>query len=166
MTDRVTTSGGVEVALAHAEPADQAELFEVWMEAVDEGGAFPRKPPVTDAEFRGAWMQGMTAVIAARVDGRMAGSYFLRPAYPGLAGHIANAGYLVHREFRSKGVGTALAEHSFEEARRNGFNAMLFQLVLESNPSRRLWERLGFDEVGRIPDVVDGTAALLFWREL
>ena len=166
MADRVSTSGGIEVTLARAGPADQADLFEVWMEAVKEGGAFPRQPPVTDAEFRGAWMQGMTAVVAARVDGQIAGSYFLRPAYPGLAGHIANAGYLVASEFRGKGVGTALAEHSFEEARRNGFDAMLFQLVLESNPSRRLWERLGFNEVGRIPDVVNGQSALLFWREL
>ena len=164
--DRVTTSGGVTLVLAHAGPADQAELFEVWMEAVAEGGAFPRKPPVTDAEFRGAWMQGMTAVVVARSDGRMAGSYFLRPAYPGLAGHIANAGYLVPSEFRGKGVGTALAEHSFSEGRRNGFDAMLFQLVLETNPSARLWRRLGFDEVGRIPDVVEGKAALLFWRAL
>lgn len=166
MGKRVVTTGGLELALEHAGPADQAELFEVWMEAVREGGAFPRRPPVTDAEFRGAWMQGMTAVIAARVDGRMAGSYFLRSAYPGLAGHIANAGYLVHSDFRGKGVGTALAEDSFEEARSHGFDAMLFQLVLESNPSARLWRRLGFEEVGRIPKVVDGQAALLFWREL
>ena len=166
MADRAVTSAGLELALAHAGPADQGELFEIWMEAVKEGGAFPRQPPVTDAEFRGAWLQGMTAVIAARVNGRMAGSYFLRPAYPGLAGHIANAGYLVASEFRGRGVGTALAEHSFQEAKRNGFDAMLFQLVLESNPSRHLWERLGFQLVGRVPAVVDGQAALLFWREL
>jgi L-amino acid N-acyltransferase YncA len=166
MLARVVTSGGLEVDVSPAGPADHAELFGMWLEAVEEGGAFPRRPPTTDAEFRGAWMQGMTAVVAARVDGRIAGSYFLRPAYPGLAAHVANAGYLVASEFRGRGVATALAEHSFEEAKRNGFDAMLFQLVLESNPSRRLWERLGFEQVGRVPDVVEGQAALLFWREL
>ncbi|MGI8715938.1 MAG: hypothetical protein ACR2NR_22710 [Solirubrobacteraceae bacterium] len=37
---------------------------------------------------------------------------------------------------------------------------MLFQLVLEGNPSRRLWERMEFVEVGRVPDAFNGQAAL------
>lgn len=43
---------------------------------------------------------------------------------------------------------------------------MLFTLVLEANPSRRLWASLGFAEVGRIPEAVDGEAAYVYWRSL
>jgi GNAT superfamily N-acetyltransferase len=96
----------------------------------------------------------------------VAGSYFLRPAFPDSASHIANAGYLVVDAMRGRGFGRALVEHSLREARRCGFDAILFTLVLEGNPSRRLWRSLGFVEVGRIPDAVEGEAAYIYWRSL
>lgn len=69
-------------------------------------------------------------------------------------------------DFRRRGIGRQLAEHSLLEARRLGFDAMLFNLVLERNPSKRLWESLGFSQIGRLPDVVGGEAALVYWRSL
>jgi ribosomal protein S18 acetylase RimI-like enzyme len=141
-------------------------LLAAYTEVVEDGGAFPRRPPVDRETFRSAWLDGMTTVQVARSDGHFAGSYFLRPAYPDAAAHIANAGYLVPRELRGRGCGRALAEHSLAEAARRGFGAMLFTLVLESNPSRKLWTSLGFDEVGCIPDAVDGEDAYVYWRSL
>jgi hypothetical protein len=35
-----------------------------------------------------------------------------------------------------------------------------------SNPSRRLWVRLGFTQVGRIPSAVAGEDGLIYWRRL
>ena len=63
-------------------------------------------------------------------------------------------------------MGTALVEHSLAEARRLGFDAMMFNLVFESNPSRRLYERLGFEVVGRVPEAVGGEDAIVYWRRL
>ena len=57
-------------------------------------------------------------------------------------------------------------EHSLREARRLGFDAMMFNLVFESNPARAMYRQLGFDEVGRIPDAVDGEDAVIYWRSL
>jgi GNAT superfamily N-acetyltransferase len=148
------------------EADDEEELFAAFAATVREGGAFPRRPPADRATFRAAWLDGMTSVQVGRVANRVAGSYFLRPAFPGLAAHIANAGYLVAPELRGRGYGRALAEHSLAEARRRGFDAMLFALVLERNASRRLWRSLGFEEVGRIPDAVGGEAAYAYWRAL
>ena len=79
-------------------------------------------------------------------------------------GHIADI--VVAPQARGRGVGEALVMHSFEEARRLGFDAMQFNLVFESNPARRLYERLGFQVVGRIPAAIDGEAAIVYWREL
>jgi len=100
------------------------------------------------------------------VEGRLAGSYYLKPNFAGRAAHIANAGYFVVPERRGQGVGEALVVDSFDEGRRLGFDALQFNLVFESNPARRLYERLGFEVVGRIPDAVDGEDAIVYWRRL
>jgi ribosomal protein S18 acetylase RimI-like enzyme len=57
-------------------------------------------------------------------------------------------------------------EHSLAEARKHGFDAMMFNLVVESNPSRRLYEDLGFVEVGRVPEAIKGEDAIVYWRKL
>ena len=147
-------------------PDDEHALFAAYASAVDVGGAFPRSPPADLVTFRSAWLEGMATVQVGRVRGRVAGSYFLRPAFPDAAAHIANAGYIVVDELRGRGFGRMLAEHSLSEARRRGFDAMLFTLVFERNLSRRLWVSLGFVEVGRIPNVIDGESAYLYWRSL
>ena len=67
---------------------------------------------------------------------------------------------------RRRGVGRALVEHSLAEARRLGFDAMMFNLVVESNPSRGLYEQLGFEAVGRVPDAIRGEDAIAYWRKL
>lgn len=145
---------------------DEPELFSAYVAVVEEGGAFPRRPPVDRRTFRSAWLDGASGVQVARLGGALVGSYFIKPCFPGLAAHIANAGYLVVKEHRRCGIGRRLAEHSLIDARRHGFDAMMFNLVLERNPSRRLWESLGFIRVGAIPDAVDGEAALIYWRSL
>jgi ribosomal protein S18 acetylase RimI-like enzyme len=63
-------------------------------------------------------------------------------------------------------VGRALVEHSLLEARRLGFDAMMFNLVFESNPARAMYRKLGFEELGRVPKAVDGEDAVIYWRSL
>jgi GNAT superfamily N-acetyltransferase len=90
----------------------------------------------------------------------------VKPNFVGRAAHIANAGYFVVPEHRGSGIGRALVEHSLDEARRLGFDAMQFNLVFVSNPARALYEDLGFRQVGEIPAAVDGEAAAIYWRSL
>lgn len=156
----------MDLSIAPAVEADHDELFDLYALVVEEGGAFPREPPTDEATFREAWIDGKTGVYVARSEGALAGSYHLVPNFGGLAAHIANAGYMVAPDFRRRGVGTALVEHSLAEAGRHGFDAMMFNLVMESNPSRRLYERLGFEPVGRVPDAVAGEDAIVYWRRL
>ena len=43
---------------------------------------------------------------------------------------------------------------------------MQFNLVFESNPARRMYEQLGFSEIGRVPGAIDGEDAVIYWRSL
>jgi ribosomal protein S18 acetylase RimI-like enzyme len=55
---------------------------------------------------------------------------------------------------QGQGVGGAMCEHSLEEARRKGFLAMQFNLVVSTNRSAvALWEKMGFKIVGTLPKV-------------
>ena len=51
---------------------------------------------------------------------------------------------------------------SIERAPRHGFDAIQFNLVFASNPARRLYEELGWREIGRVPEAVDGEDAVIY----
>ena len=163
----IRTSSGVELTAAEATPADHDELYEAFAGVVAAGEGYPQAPgPLAVADFDDYWLDHKSLVVVARLEGRLAGSYYLKPNFAGRGAHIANAGYFVVPDVRGQGAGEALVRHSFDEARRLGFDAMQFNLVFESNPARRLYERLGFEVVGRIPEAVDGEAAIVYWRRL
>jgi GNAT superfamily N-acetyltransferase len=158
---------GADLIVAEATPADHAELYAAFAAVVAAGEGYPQPPgPLSVADFEDYWLDHKSLVAVARVGRRLAGSYYLKPNFPGRAAHIANAGYFVVPDLRGGGIGGALVLHSFDEARRRGFDAMQFNLVFESNPARRLYERLGFEAVGRVPDAVDGEDAIVYWRRL
>ena len=168
MTERpLSTSQGVELLVSDARPADYDELYAAFAQVVAAGEGYPQAPgPLAVDDFREYWLEKKAVVAVARHEGTLAGSYYLKPNFPGRAAHIANAGYFVVPELRGRGVGAALVEDSMAEARRLGFDALMFNLVFASNPARRLYERLGFEVIGRIPEAVDGEDALIYWRAL
>ena len=43
---------------------------------------------------------------------------------------------------------------------------MMFNLVLESNPSRHLYEGFGCRQVGSVPEAIGGENAIVNWRKL
>lgn len=161
------TSSGLQLDVAEAGPGDHGELHAAFAGLVAAGEGYPQSPgPLSLEEFDDYWLAHKSLVAVARLEGQLAGSYYLKPNFAGRAAHIANAGYFVVPELRGRGIGEAIVRHSFDEATRLGFDALQFNLVFESNPARRLYERLGFEEVGRIPEAVDGEAAIVYWRRL
>ena len=54
------------------------------------------------------------------------------------------------------GVGRALGEYALSWAHDHGYAAMQFNAVVESNlPAVRLWQALGFEIIGTVPDAFE-----------
>jgi GNAT superfamily N-acetyltransferase len=139
-------------------------LFELFAHVVADGEGYPHLPPLTRGAFEDTWVRPVTVVVGAHVDGELAGAYYLKPNFPGRGAHIANAGYLVARPHRGRGIGRLLVEDSIGRAARLGFDAIQFNFVFGDNPARRLYERLGWTEIGRIPAALATTDAIIYWR--
>jgi GNAT superfamily N-acetyltransferase len=149
-----------------ATPDDHDELFAAYAQIVNSGDGFPHSPPLSRIEFDDYWIDHTSGVWVMRAQRTLVGAYYLKPNFVGRAAHISNAGYFVLAPHRGQGWGRMLVEHSLDEARRLGFDAMQFNLVFASNPARHMYRELGFLEVGRIPGAVDGEDAVIYWRSL
>jgi GNAT superfamily N-acetyltransferase len=156
----------VPVEIHQAAVDDHDEIFTAFSRIVGAGEGFPQQAPITREDFDEYWVRHSAAVSVARFGGYLIGASYIKPNFVGRAAHIANAGYFVLAPYRGTGVGRSLVEHSLREARRLGFDAMMFNLVFASNPARAMYRRLGFDELGRIPDAVGGEDAVIYWRSL
>jgi ribosomal protein S18 acetylase RimI-like enzyme len=163
---RVTTRDGTQVELAHCEERDHDALFRAFSRIVADGEGWPEHGEYARSEFERTWVEVPTEVTVARVGDELAGAYLVKPNFVGRAAHIANCGYFVDRDWRGRGIGELLVQDSIERARACGFDAIMFNLVFESNPARALYERLGWKEIGRIPSAVDGEDCILYWRAL
>jgi ribosomal protein S18 acetylase RimI-like enzyme len=163
----ISTSAGIELVIRPARAEDHRELHAAFAAVVSAGEGYPHEPgPLSYEDFAAYWLQNKSLVVVGHVGHRLAGSYHLNPNFLGRAAHIGNGGYFVVPQLRGIGVGTELVTHSLLTARELGFDALQFNLVLEANPARRLYDRLGFEVVGRIPDAVDGQAGIVYWRRL
>ena len=110
-------------------------------------------PQSSETEIHKAWIEMPTLTfVACAADGRILGTYYLKPNQPGLGAHVCNCGYVVAPDAQGHGIATAMCEHSQVAARAHGFRAMQFNSVVATNERAiRLWQKLGFAIVGRLP---------------
>ena len=137
-------------------PYEAADWPAVWalLEPVFRAGeTFPHDPAISEAEALQAWVEQSQAVmVAVDATGALVGTYYLRPNSLALGAHVANAGYVVAEHCRRRGIGSRLCQHSLQAARRLGFRAMQFNLVVSTNTAGiRCWQRNGFQVVGTLP---------------
>jgi ribosomal protein S18 acetylase RimI-like enzyme len=112
--------------------------------------ALPRD--MSEADALSYWMGSDRQTFVAVADGRIVGTYYLRPNQAGGGDHVANCGYITDPAVAGQGVARRMAEHSIELARSRRFRAMQFNFVVSTNERAvRLWQSLGFEIVGRLP---------------
>jgi L-amino acid N-acyltransferase YncA len=140
--------------IRRAQSKDLDGMWSIFQDVIRDGTSFPYRADTSKNEFVAIWLaKGSTAYVAEKGD-EIVGSYNLHPLWPGAGSHVAHASYMVSPLTRGEGIGFALGEHSLEEARKAGYLAMQFNLVVSSNRSAvKLWQKLGFKIVGTLPEV-------------
>ncbi len=155
-----------------AEEEDRPAVWEIIKAVLATGDTYTYAPDSSREEMLAWWYGPDKHTYVAFLDGSMVGTFFLKANQPGLGSHVANAGYMVAPGNHGKGIGRRMAEWSLGEARRLGFTAMQFNFVVKSNTyAVKLWQDIGFEIIGEIPDAFDHaknglTNAYIMYRKL
>ena len=129
----------------------------IWLlrEIAAAGETFTIDRDIGEQDARAMWMlepPGRT-VVAVDDDGTVLGSAKMNPNQKGPGAHIASASYMVDPAHGGRGVGRALGEETIAWARREGYRAMQFNAVVETNARAvALWRSLGFEALGTLPE--------------
>jgi L-amino acid N-acyltransferase YncA len=135
-----------------ADDRDFDGIWPIFHEIVSQGETYAFSPDTDRNEAFQIWMATPTATYVALDQGKIVGTYHIKPNHPALGAHVCNVGYMVSSNARSRGIGRAMCEHSQIEARKLGFRAMQFNLVVTTNTGAiKLWQDLGFSIVGTLP---------------
>jgi ribosomal protein S18 acetylase RimI-like enzyme len=146
------SAAGTALSIRPARPRDFASIWAIFRSVVATGETYAYAPETSMSEARRIWMEPPAVPFVAEQDGRIVGTYALRPNQPGLGDHVGNCGYMTHPDARARGIGGAMCAHSLVAARERGYTALQFNFVVASNEGAiRLWRRHGFEIVGRVP---------------
>jgi RimJ/RimL family protein N-acetyltransferase len=128
---------------------DLERLFELVDAVVGEEKWLGAQPPLDRATKIDQWRADLDDPDAARFvvedNGRIVGE-----ANAHLIGGRADLGMQVAEEYRARGVGTALLRATIEWARAKDAHKVTLQVWPHNEQARRLYERFGFLEEGRL----------------
>ncbi len=136
-------------------PAVEEDFDAIWpiFESVARAGdtyAYSRN--ITHEEAYQQWMVVPRKTFVCELDGNIAATYYLKTNAYGPGSHVCNAGFMTAEAFRGRGLAAAMCEHAQREAIKMQYLAMQFNFVASTNTGAvALWERQGFDIVGRLP---------------
>lgn len=132
---------------------DMEEAMDIWNEVIREGIAFPQLDELT-GQTAGEFFseQSYTGIAEDDETGEVVGLYILHPNNVGRCGHICNTSYAVKSGKRGLHIGEKLVKDSLSVGARLGFRILQFNAVVASNiHALHLYKRLGFTQLGRIP---------------
>lgn len=145
----------VAVLIRDATPEDWAAIWPFWSRIVAAGETYSYDRDLTEDAARRMWLlesPGRT-VVAVDAGHTVLGTAKIGPNHGGPAAHVATASFMVAPEHGGRGVGRSLGEHALTWAREQGYRAMQFNAVVETNAGAvALWRSLGFEVLTTVPE--------------
>lgn len=138
--------------IREATDKDLDEIWPIFHEIVSAGETYAYPQETTKEQVLDIWFNTPGKTYIFEESGNILGTYYLKTNQAGPGSHVCNCGYMVSSKARGRGIATAMCEHSQEVAKELGYKAMQFNFVASSNEEAiRLWSKLGFETVGRLP---------------
>jgi L-amino acid N-acyltransferase YncA len=138
-------------------PEDWPQVWPFFDQVVQDGETYAYPLDLTSEQARELWtMRPPGRTVVLEEDGRVLGSATMGPNRPGRGSHVGTGSFMVSPQARGRGVGRRLGEHVVQWHREQGYRAIQFNAVVETNTvAVRLWESLGFRVVGTVPEAFD-----------
>jgi L-amino acid N-acyltransferase YncA len=149
------------MSIRPASAEDWPRIWPFFARIVAEGRTYAYPDGLTLEAARPLWLEPAPSHVVVAVDGagdgeRVLGSAKMGPNRPGRGAHVATASFMVDHAARGRGVGRALGEYLLAWGREAGYRAIQFNAVVETNVAAvSLWQALGFEIVGTVPDAFD-----------
>jgi ribosomal protein S18 acetylase RimI-like enzyme len=132
--------------------ADADGIWQILEPTIVAGEALPLPRDWSRQAALDYWQSPDHEVFVTEQVGALVGSYFLGPNQAGGGDHVATAVFVVSPPATGRGIAQAMCDHALVRAKERGFLAMQFNFVVSSNERPvKLWQRVGFEIVGRLP---------------
>jgi GNAT superfamily N-acetyltransferase len=166
-----------EIREISAAEFDEAALMALLRDAVDAGASVGYLAPLANNDGRAFWravkseLADGRVLLCAYVDGRLVGSVQLAPVGKPNGRHRAEVQkLLVLREYRGRGIGSALMSAVEKKAKELGRWLLVLDTV-PAQPAEKLYERIGYRRAGVVPDYAEKSGGgfeptVIFYKKL
>ena len=160
------------IQIRKAVTKDHHSIWKIIHEVISGGDTYVFAPDTSRKEMLDYWCGENKHTYVAEIGNEIVGTFIITDNFPGLGSHVANAAYMTLPSAFGKGIGRTMGEFSLGEAKRLGYRAMQFNIVVKTNERAiRLWQNLGFEIKGEIPEAFNHRTegyvdACIMWRKL
>ena len=135
-----------------ADASDAEAIAAIILPTIRDGTTYCLDADMGEADALAYWTGSDKETFVAEDENGIVGTYYMRPNQSGGGRHVCNCGYMTSTAAMGRGIARRMCRHSLEHARARRYRAMQFNFVVSTNePAIRLWQRMGFEAVGRLP---------------
>lgn len=143
------------MSIRAARPEDWPASWQFMRRIVGAGETFSWDRDISEEGARARWYHDQPGRTFVAVDdrGTVVGTAESEPNHGGPAAHVATASFMVDPDHQGRGVGRALCAYVLEAARADGYSAMQFNALVETNTAAvALWRSFGFEILATVPE--------------
>ena len=140
--------------LTDASTPDWPAIWAILRQVAEAGETYCWPRDIAEEQAHAIWIApAPNLALVLRDAGVVVGTASLHPNHDGAGAHVANASFAVAPPVRGCGVGRRLALATLNRARTEGYRAMQFNAVVETNTGAvALWRALGFRVLATVPE--------------
>lgn len=137
-------------------PDDHAALWAMLGPVFRAGETYAIDPQISQEDAVAYWTGADAGSYIIEDETGVLGTYYIKTNQPGGGRHVCNCGFVTAPGSGGKGVARAMLDDALLRAKAAGYRAMQFNFVLSNNARAiDIWQRAGFDIVGRLPEAFD-----------